>query len=288
MIPSPALLQELSRARLRLGGATAAGGTGERRSRQKGPGMEFADYRPYETGDDFRHLDAGIYARRGEFHVREYEAYRPARITVLIDASLSMDYGASNKFAFAGTVGSLLAFAGLAGGDSVQMAVWSGERLHLSPRATGVGRASALFEWLARQKPAGAGFARGLRQTLDLAGGGLVIVISDWLDEAISPQTLARAAGVDLLALQVFSREEAEPEFSGDSEIRLRDAESGIEFDFTADRAAIAEYRQVYADWQDNLRRLFLRAGARHLQQRSDMDMMQAVRTEWRRQGILE
>lgn len=288
MSPSPILLQELSRSRLRLGGRTAAGGTGERRSAQKGPGMEFADYRPYEAGDDFRYLDASIYARRGEYHIRQYETYRPAQVTVLVDASASMHFGARDKFAFAADIAGLLAFAGLSGGDIVQMGVWSGGRLHLSPRVNGAGRASALFEWLGRQKPAGSGFERGLKQALGQATGGLVIAISDWLSPDLSPQTLSRPAGVDLLAIAVSAREEEDPDFSGQSEVRLRDSESGMEFDFTADRAALAEYRQVYAQWREGLRSLFLKAGCRFLAQRSDTDLTLAVRTEWRRQGILE
>lgn len=288
MTPSPILLQELSRSRLRLSGATAAGGTGERRSRQKGPGMEFADYRPYETGDDFRYLDTALYARRGEHFVRQYETYRPAEVTILVDGSASMHFGTPDKFAFASNVASLLGFAGLAGGDGVQLATWSGERLHLSPRVSGAGRTAVLFEWLARQKAGGGGFERGLSQVLGRARGGLVIAISDWLSEGFGPQVLSRPSGVEVLAIAVSAREEEEPDFSGQSDLRLRDSETGVEFDFTADRAALAEYRQLYAEWRDGLRSQFLKAGCRFIAQRSDMDMALAVRTEWRRQGILQ
>lgn len=288
MTPSPALLQELSRSRLRLGGSTSPAGTGERRSRQKGPGMEFADYRPYEAGDDFRYLDAAVFARRGEHHVRQYEVHRPARVTILIDGSASMAFGEPEKFAFATTLASLMAFAGLAGGDGVQMAVWSAGRLHISPRVSGVGRAATLFEWLARQKSSGGGFARGLRQVLGSAQGGLIIALSDWMGEAVPANALSRPAGVELLAIAVGAPQEEDPEFNGQSEVRLRDGESGIEFDFTADRAAIGEYKTLYRQWREDLRSRFLRAGCRFLVQRSDLDIDRAVRTEWRVQGILE
>ena len=289
MIPSPVLLQELARARLRLVGRTSTGGTGERRSRQKGSGMEFADYRQYEAGDDFRYLDPAIYARRGEYHIRQYETYRPAHITILVDGSTSMLFGEKQKFAFASMLASLLAFAGLSGGDLVQMAIWSGGRLHFSPRVNGVGRASVLFEWLARQHAAGTGFTEGLTQVLRQATGGLVIALSDWLgQEAYPPQVFSRASGVDVLAIQVSAREEEEPDFSGQSEIRLRDAESGAEFDFTADRSALSQYRTLYRAWQEELRRQLLRAGCRFLAQRSDMDVELAVRSQWRRLGIVE
>lgn len=288
MMPAPILLQELSRSRLRLAGTAAASGTGERRSRQKGAGMEFADHRPYEAGDDLRALDTAVYARSGEYHVRQYETYRPAQVVILIDASASMQFGEADKFAFAGTIASLLAFAGLAGGDLVQLAVWSGERVHYSPKVNGAGRAATLFEWLARQRPSGAGFTRGLKQVLGQAQRGLVIAISDWLSEDIEAHMLSRPAGVDLLGIAVSAREEEEPDFSGRSEIRLRDTETGIEFDFTADRGALAHYREHYRLWREDLRQRFLKAGCRFIAQRSDMDIALAVRTEWRRHGILE
>jgi uncharacterized protein (DUF58 family) len=52
---APALLQRLTRAKLQSRQATASGGIGERPSKAKGLGIEFADHRPYQLGDDIRH-----------------------------------------------------------------------------------------------------------------------------------------------------------------------------------------------------------------------------------------
>ena len=60
----PALQQELSRRRLTAAHARAQGGSGERASRAKGSGSEFADFRPYQPGDDIRSLDARVIGSR--------------------------------------------------------------------------------------------------------------------------------------------------------------------------------------------------------------------------------
>src|SRR5690242_1165013 len=93
MKPSASLLTVLSRLRLRARHAVASGGVGERPSRQKGSGIDFADYRAYVPGDDTRHLDARLHARLGGFFVREYEVMKQLPVTILIDGSRSMLQG---------------------------------------------------------------------------------------------------------------------------------------------------------------------------------------------------
>jgi hypothetical protein len=68
MRPPSALLERLTTSRLLPAFAEPSVGTGERRSRRKGPGMEFIDHRPYQTGDDTRHLDPHLYARTADAH----------------------------------------------------------------------------------------------------------------------------------------------------------------------------------------------------------------------------
>ena len=65
MITSPGLLASLKRSRLMVRRAHATMGIGERRSRRKGSGMEFVDYREYQPGDDVRHLDPHLHLRTG-------------------------------------------------------------------------------------------------------------------------------------------------------------------------------------------------------------------------------
>ena len=92
---TPALLTPEIRARLRqvtIAPRLAGGdrGFGLHASRSRGAGMEFAQYRPYEPGDEPRQVDWKLYARSDRWFVREAERDSPLTAWIVIDASASM------------------------------------------------------------------------------------------------------------------------------------------------------------------------------------------------------
>ena len=109
---SPALRQRLGRARLVAPGVLAAGGVGEWPSAQRGEGIEFEQHRPYQPGDDARRIDPNLYARWGAPFVREYNVGQQLTVTLLIDASRSMEPGAPAKLEIARSIATGLAFVG--------------------------------------------------------------------------------------------------------------------------------------------------------------------------------
>src|SRR5207244_12790891 len=70
--------------------AMATGRPGRRRSPLAGSSMEFADYRRYAPGDDFRRIDWRAYARLERPVVRVFEAEERLTITLLIAGTDSM------------------------------------------------------------------------------------------------------------------------------------------------------------------------------------------------------
>ncbi len=67
--------------------ARGAHGIGQHASRSRGAGLEFAQYRAYEPGDELRQIDWKLYARSDRFFVREAERESPLAVWILIDAS---------------------------------------------------------------------------------------------------------------------------------------------------------------------------------------------------------
>ena len=65
-------------------------GIGLHQSHSRGAGLEFAQYRAYEPGDELRQIDWKLYARSDKFFVREAERESPVAVWILIDASASM------------------------------------------------------------------------------------------------------------------------------------------------------------------------------------------------------
>jgi len=289
MIPSPGLLTALMRSRLMARRAHATIGIGERRSRGKGPGMEFMDYREYQPGDDIRHLDPHLYARTGGYFIRQHAVYRQLPIAIVVDGSASMDFGTPTKFDFARELASALAFAGLAGGDVVEVGVYAGDRLSWSPRVRSVRRAPVVFDWLAAQRPGGAGFGGALGDALPrLAHRGLAIVLSDWwVDNPEADLKILGSLRQEIVAVHIASPQELDPVQLGAGEVRLVDMESGHEIELLIDEKVLGGYKSAYAAWQERLRRQITNQFGRYLQVRSDASLDRLLLHDWRRLGVI-
>src|SRR4051812_11744595 len=95
---------------------------GERRSTVHGASVEFADFRPYVQGDDFRRIDWNAYAKFESLMLRLFVEEQELAVHVLLDCSMSMDYGeprAANKFDYGRRLAAALAYMALANTDKV-------------------------------------------------------------------------------------------------------------------------------------------------------------------------
>src|SRR5215211_4963171 len=107
---------------------------GERRSKRKGQSVEFADYRNYSVGDDLRHLDWNLFARLDRLFIRLFMEEEDLHVYLLIDNSLSMDFGAPSKLQYARQVAAALGFVGLVNMDRVMVHAFN-DRLSQSSEA---------------------------------------------------------------------------------------------------------------------------------------------------------
>jgi hypothetical protein len=113
---------------------------GERRSKQRGSSVEFADHRNYVPGDDLRRIDWNVFARLDKFFVKIFQEEQDLTVSVILDASPSMDAGAApgstsglanagNKLAFAQRLATALAYVGLVNNNRVVVSVLDGRTL---------------------------------------------------------------------------------------------------------------------------------------------------------------
>src|SRR5579871_1528347 len=107
---------------------------GERRSKRKGQSVEFADYRNYVIGDDLRFLDWNLYARLDRLFIRLFMEEEDLHFYVLLDNSLSMDFGTPTKLHYAKQIAAALSFIGLVNMDRVVIEAVN-DRLTQSMRA---------------------------------------------------------------------------------------------------------------------------------------------------------
>ena len=86
------ILARLRRVILRSRRLARTGLSGEHRSLRKGPSPEFADFKAYSVGDDYRRIDWRAYARFDSLFVRESEITTEFDVHLLVDVSRSMDW----------------------------------------------------------------------------------------------------------------------------------------------------------------------------------------------------
>jgi uncharacterized protein (DUF58 family) len=286
----PSLLQRLSRSKLRPRRAVASTGVGERRSKAKGVGMEFADHRPYQMGDDIRYLDRHIFARLGENHIKQFSLYQQLQVTILLDVSASMRFGEQSKFACAKALAAGLAYVALTGGDRVQIGAFSSDKLEWSSPFHGVQRVPALFHWLDNLEPGRTtNLSKTTRQAIEkMRSESLVVIISDWLttdiETALTTLDLKRQ---ELVAVQILAPEEEEPERLGSGEIRMVDTETGQEIELSLDAALLERYREHLENWSRSVRDTVREHRGLFLRVRSDADLGQIFLKDWRKAGLI-
>src|SRR5579871_4813060 len=123
---TPELLRRLEQFQLLAARRAKSSTRGERRSRARGQSVEFADYRSYVPGDDFRYLDWNLYGRLDRLFLKLYEEERELPVRIFLDASESMTFGEPRKFDFARQVAAAIGYVALSGFDRVSVIPFPG------------------------------------------------------------------------------------------------------------------------------------------------------------------
>src|SRR6185503_5811850 len=85
----------------------------EQRSRKAGAGVEFADYRRYYPGDDYRQIDWNVYGRIDRLVLRLHEQEEDLSVYLLLDCSGSMQFGKPSKLNYGKQLAAALAYVAL-------------------------------------------------------------------------------------------------------------------------------------------------------------------------------
>ncbi len=110
---------------------------GEYHSIFKGRGMEFAEVREYQMGDDIRTIDWNVTSRTGALHVKKFTEERELTVLLMLDASGSADFGTRSRFKreLAAEIGALLAFSAIRNNDRVGALVFTDDvEMYVPPR----------------------------------------------------------------------------------------------------------------------------------------------------------
>ena len=229
MTVPPELLKQVKGIALRTRGVVDSLFSGEFRSVFRGQGMEFAEVRAYEAGDDFRAIDWNVSARLGAPYVKTFSEERELTLLLVVDQSASTRVGTPvTKAARSIEVAAVLALAGAREQDRVGALLFSDRIEHVVPPAKGRRHALRLL----RDLLAFASNRRGtnLVQAIHYASKVLrhrsvVIILSDFLAEGWDKALRELGARHQVIAITMDDPREVDPPKAG--WVEMEDAENG-------------------------------------------------------------
>ena len=272
--------------RLQLGTRRRLAGTlaGEHRSPKRGASIDFADYRQYHAGDDFRRIDYHLYARLDVLMVKLFEAEDDLTLRLFIDTSASMSVG--GKLQQAKRLAAALGFVALVRRDPVTVHTFPVDRP--GPRFIGRASAWALFDHLDALTATGpTTFASAVTHLLAKPGPpGLTVVISDLLTTEWE-EGLRRlpARGGDVVVVHVLGREDMSPSVLGD--LDLVDVETGRTVAVSLSPDVVASYERAAVEWADQVAMRCRHAGAAVVRIMAEDDLEPALLGCWRAAGVV-
>ena len=206
---------------------------GDFRSNLLGTGSELAMMRPYVAGDDVRRIDWNATARTGEPHVRVDLAERVLVTWLVLDTSVSMQFGTADRRKADVAEGVAVAIGHLATrrGNRLGVVAFGGEEFTaIPPRQGRVGLVGLLTALRSEPPPEGPGASTldgALFRTGSLARQrALVVVVSDFRGSQQWRRPLLELAGHhDVIAVEI--RDPREQELTNVGMLYLVDPETG-------------------------------------------------------------
>jgi uncharacterized protein (DUF58 family) len=229
MIPRE-ILKKVRRIEIATRGLVNEVFSGEYHSVFKGRGMNFAEVREYQYGDDIRSVDWNVTARTGSPYVKVFEEERELTVMLAVDVSASGDFGTRERMKgeIAVEICALLAFSAIKNNDKVGLIIFSDRIEKFVPPRKGTRHVLRVLRELLYSEPAG-------RET-DIAGAlqylarvvrrrAVVFLVSDFLSADYQKALSVAGRRHDVIAVRMFDRREMELPAIG--YVEFEDAESG-------------------------------------------------------------
>jgi uncharacterized protein (DUF58 family) len=255
--------------------------TGINKSKVRGPGLEFNQYRSYQPGDDLRWLDWKRFARTDRYYIRESEVETSIRVRLLVDASLSMNHqdGLYSKIDYARYLAAAVGWLAHRQGDAIGLYVFRDGTVHALPARQDAKHLARFMHQLEELRPEGK-IGQPIHYKNIFLGEQkreLLVFITDLYErhgEITKILDLLESLGHEIIVFHIMGRNELEKDFGTYNEVE--DLETG-------ERVAIkpgvdADYADRIGSWLAAVRMRLLDKQIAYQLMRMDQPVDQALR----------
>jgi uncharacterized protein (DUF58 family) len=270
----PEILRQVKLIELRTRGLVNSLFTGEYHSVFKGQGMEFAEVREYQPGDEVRSIDWNVTARMRRPFVKRYVEERELTGMLVVDLSGSERFGTQGRFKseLASELGAVLGMSAIRNNDRVGAMLFTDRIEHVLPPKKGRRHALRLIRDLLAFEPTGSKtdvsgamqyLARMLRQHT------IIFIISDFLDAEIERPLKRLAQRHDVVAITV--EDPSERVLPDIGLVRFVDPETGATIDVdTSDSQVRKQFAKATEEETQARQRLLRRLAIDEIVVRTD------------------
>jgi uncharacterized protein (DUF58 family) len=203
---------------------------GEYHSAFKGTGMEFAEVRPYQFGDDIRNIDWNVSARYDETFIKVFEEEREQTVMLAVDISGSEDFASVGQYKreMAAEICAVVAFSAIQNNDKVGLLLFSDQvELFVPPKKGKKHVLRLIRDLFAHQKKSN---GTNIKVALDhlvrvLHRRSIVMMLSDFMDSNFETSLRAIARRHDTIAVHMV--DPVEMDLPDVGLLEVTDAETG-------------------------------------------------------------
>jgi len=270
----PVVVSQLSNMELRARLIVEGFITGLHRSPYHGFSVEFAEHRPYNPGDELRHVDWKVFAKTDRFYIKQYEEETNLRHYVVLDTSPSMHYRGNaelSKLEYGAYLAAGLHNLMIKQRDATGLIAFD-ESVHTvrRPKATSgyLRRLLVALEQIAQTEVEGrrTSAASALNEVAErIARRSLVVVITDLFENIAAHDDLLRALrhlrhrGHEVIVFHVLESETERRFRFPDVPMLFRDMETGEELSLQP-----AQLREHYEEAVQHFSETFRRSCLEH------------------------
>jgi uncharacterized protein (DUF58 family) len=238
-------LEKIEKLRLAVKKIRIISNVGERKSPKTGKGTEFSDYRTYQIGDELRYLDWNIYARFEKFLVKLFEEEEDLEVHILLDSSLSMDFGIPTKFFYGKKLALAFSYLSVSSWEKVTFTYFQDDIKGIIPLERKRENIFKLLDQLNKLKAEGkTNLNEAIKKYVSsLKKKVLLLIISDFLSPYKDGILYARYKKLPVYLIHVISEEEISPPYEGN--LQLIDSETNEIINLYLDKSLIENYKKT-------------------------------------------